>query len=77
MTPLRFIYPNLVSQMRKHNLDYSDIASILGISKYAVYRRLRGFAGWKLQETIQLAHYFECSDVAWLFQFDDTITQKF
>lgn len=71
-----FVYPNLVSTMEKHGLDYSGIADILGISKYATYRRLRGFAGWKLQETIRLCQYFEISDTAWLFKFDATITQK-
>lgn len=63
-----FVYPNLVSVMKEHDLDYKDLADILGISQYAAYRRLRGFAGWKLQETIHLCQYFGISDTAWLFQ---------
>lgn len=75
--PLRFIYPNIVSEMDKRGLDYHDLADILGISKYAAYRRLRGFAGWKLHETIRLCQYFDISDAAWLFYSGDTISQNF
>ena len=63
-----FIYPNLVTTMKNHDLDYKGLADVLGISEYAAYRRLRGFAGWKLSETIRLSQYFGISDVAWLFQ---------
>ena len=75
--PLRFIYPNLVSEMQKRGLDYQDLAEILGISKHAAYRRLRGHAGWKLHETIRLCQYFKITDMAWLFYCDDTISQNF
>lgn len=71
-----FIYPNLVSVMRNRGLGYRDIADVLGISEYAAYRRLRGSAGWKLQETIRLCQYFNVSDAAWLFDCDATIPQK-
>lgn len=71
-----FVYPNLVSLMRKSGLDYQDIADILGISKYAAYRRLRGLAGWKLQETIALCKYFDISDTVWLFKCEVTIPQN-
>ncbi len=72
-----FVYPNLVSEMQKRGLDYQDLADVLSISKYATYRRLRGFAGWKLRETIILSRYFGISDVAWLFHREDTISQNF
>lgn len=71
-----FAYPNLVSLMNKNGLDYTDIADILGISKYAAYRRLRGLAGWRLQETIALCKYFEIFDTVWLFYHEVTIPQK-
>lgn len=74
---MRFVYPNLVSEMESRDLDYKDIANILGISKYAAYRRLRGFSGWKLNETIILCRYFGTSDTAWLFTLCDTVSQKF
>lgn len=63
-----FVYPNLVQLMKERGMGYADIADILGISKYAAYRRLRGFSGWKLHETISLCQYFGTSDTAWLFQ---------
>ena len=63
--------------MKKRGLDYKDLADILGISKYAAYRRLRGFAGWKLHETVQLCKVFDISDAAWLFNRGDTISQNF
>jgi plasmid maintenance system antidote protein VapI len=63
--------------MKKRGLDYQDLAEILGISKYAAYRRLRGHAGWKLHETIRLCQYFNVSDTAWLFDCDVTISQIF
>lgn len=62
-----FVYPNLVKVMEERGVGYTDLADILGISKYAAYRRLRGFAGWKLHETIRLCEYFDISDAAWLF----------
>ena len=74
---MRSIYPNLVSEMGKRGIDYQDLAEFLGISKHAAYRRLRGHAGWKLHETIRLCQYFEISDMAWLFDCDDTISQNF
>lgn len=74
---MHFIYPNIVSEMKKRGLDYRDIADILGISEHAAYRRLRGFAGWKLPETIRLCQYFDISDAAWLFYRGDTISQNF
>lgn len=73
---MHFIYPNLVAVMKKHDLDYKGLAEILGISKYAAYRRMRGFAGWKLHETICLCKYFGVSDADWLFQLCDTVSQK-
>jgi plasmid maintenance system antidote protein VapI len=65
---MRFVYPNIVSEMKKHGLDYRGLAEILGISEHAAYRRLRGFAEWKMRETIRLCQYFDISDTAWLFQ---------
>ena len=65
---LLFIYPNLVSVMKEHDLDYKGLADILDISEYAAYRRLRGFAGWKLSEVTHLCQHFGILDAAWLFQ---------
>ena len=65
---MHFVYPNIVSEMEKRGLDYRDLADILGISEHAAYRRMRGFAGWKLHETIRLCQYFDISDTAWLFE---------
>lgn len=74
---MRFVYPNLVSVMEMHNLDYRDLAGILGIGDHAAYRRLRGLTGWKLHETIHLCQYFDIPDTAWLFTRYDTYTTKF
>ena len=65
---MRFVYPNLVSTMKEHGLDYKKLADVLGISEYAAYRRLRGFTEWKLPETIRLCQHLGVSDAAWLFQ---------
>lgn len=65
---MRFVYPNIVSELEKRGLDYRDLAGILDISEHAAYRRMRGFAGWKLHETIHLCQYFDISDTAWLFE---------
>jgi plasmid maintenance system antidote protein VapI len=56
--------------MKEHGLDYKGLADVLGISEYAVYRRLRGFSEWKLPEAIRLSQYFSVCSVAWLFQCD-------
>jgi hypothetical protein len=69
---------DLVNEL--HN-SYRALADILGISEHAAYRRLRGFAGWKLHETIHLCQYFGINDTAWLFSrcdtHCDTYTTKF
>lgn len=70
------VYPNLVDVMKKRGIGCKELADILGISYYAAYRRLRGFAEWKFCETICLCEMFEISDVAWLFTRGDTISQK-
>ena len=67
---MHFIYPNIVSEMKKRGLDYRDLADILDISEHAAYRRMRGLAGWKLYETIKLCQYFGTNDTAWLFERD-------
>ena len=68
---MSFVYPNLVSEMKKRGLGYKDIADILGIDKFAAYRRLRGLVGWRLEEIMNLCEYFD-SSFAWLFQKDVT-----
>ena len=65
---MHFIYPNIVSEMEKRGLDYRDLAGSLNISEHAAYRRMRGFAEWKLNEIVNLCQYFEVSDTAWLFE---------
>ena len=67
---MHFVYPNLVFEMNKRGLSYKDIASILGISEHAAYRRMRGLVGWKLYETIKLCQHFGVNDTAWLFRCD-------
>jgi hypothetical protein len=78
---LRFVYPNVVAEMNKRDLDYRNLADILDIGEHAAYRRLRGLTGWKLHETIHLAQYFGIDDMAWLFSrcdtHCDTYTTKF
>jgi plasmid maintenance system antidote protein VapI len=65
---LRFVYPNIASEMEKRGLDYRDLADVLGISEHAAYRRLRGLSDWKLNEIVNLGQFFEVSDTAWLFK---------
>jgi hypothetical protein len=54
--------------MAEREMGYADLAVILGISEPAAYRRLRGFAEWKLPEIIKLCHFFDISDMDWLFK---------
>lgn len=68
---MSFVYPNLVSEMNKRGLGYKDIADILDIDKFAAYRRLRGLAGWRLDEIMNLCEYFD-SSFEWLFKKDVT-----
>lgn len=73
---LLFVYPNLAKMMTARGLGYRDIADILGISRHAAYRRMRGFAAWKLHEIVSLCEYFDISDATWLFNRQDTISQN-
>ena len=72
-----FVYPNVISEMRKRGMNCKDLADLLGITYHSAYRRLRGRVGWRLHETIRLCQYFEVSDAAWLFALYDTYTTKF
>ena len=72
-----FVYPNVISEMRKRGMNCKDLADLLGITYHSAYRRLRGRVGWRLHETIRLCQYFEVSDAAWLFALYDKNTTKF
>ena len=71
---LLFVYPNLLSVMEERYMDYRDLASVLNMEPLAVYRRMRGVTGWKLDETVRICEYFTISDLPWLFaRFDATL----
>lgn len=48
------VYPNLDIKVKTKNLSYSELARIIGISKYAMYRRISGKTEFKLSEAINI-----------------------
>ena len=65
---MHFVYPNIVQLMAERGMGYTDLAGVLGISEPAAYRRLRGSARWQLDEIVKLCHFFDTSDMDWLFK---------
>ena len=67
------IYPNLAKKMAEYNTSVSALASLLNISIYSVYRRLRGYTEFKFIEIIKLCQFFKEPNVENLFvRFDNT-----
>lgn len=59
-------FPNIEKEMKKRNMDYRDLAKVIGVNDMQAYRRLRGKVNWKLEEAYRVCKYFDC-DVYELF----------
>ena len=65
---MRFIFPNIESELAKRDMNYRELARIIGISDLAMYRRMVGITKWTLHEAIRISWFFNGVDVNHLFE---------
>lgn len=61
------VYPNLDAEIQKQNMSYRKLASLVGLSKYAMYRRINGQTDFKLTEVVRICQVLENLDANQLF----------
>lgn len=61
------LYPNLDSELSRRNLNYRDLAPVVGVSEMQMYRRLRGQTNWRLDEAVKVCLFLDSPDVSSLF----------
>jgi hypothetical protein len=61
------LYPNLDSELSRRNLNYRDLAPVVGVSEMQMYRRLRGQTNWRLDEAVKVWWFLDSPDVSSLF----------
>ena len=61
------VYPNLDREIQKQDISYSKLAKIVGLSKYAMYRRIMGRTDFKVTEVVRICQVLENLDASQLF----------
>lgn len=64
---MKTVYPNLDAEIQKQDISYSNLAKSIGISKYAMYRRIMGRTDFKLSEVIRICQILDNLDASQLF----------
>lgn len=64
---MKSVYPNLDKEVQKQNMSYQKLANLVGLSKYAMYRRINGQTDFKLSETVCICQILENLDAKQLF----------
>lgn len=64
---MNIVYPNLDTELQKQNISYQKLASLVGLSKYAMYRRVNGQTDFKLTEIVRICHVLKTLDATQLF----------
>ena len=65
---MRFIFPNIERELAKRDMNYRELARIIGISDLAMYRRMVGITKWTLHEAIRISWFFNGVDIIHLFE---------
>lgn len=61
------VYPNLDVEIQKRNISYRKLADQVGLTKYAMYRRINGQTDFKLSEIVRICQILENLDAEQLF----------
>lgn len=64
---MKTVYPNLDAEIQKQDISYSKLAKSIGLSKYAMYRRIMGRTDFKLSEVIRICQILDNLDASQLF----------
>ena len=61
------VYPNLEKEMQQRHMSCARLAKMIGLSKYAMYRRISGQTDFKLTETVSICQILDNLDAEQLF----------
>lgn len=61
------VYPNLEKEIQKRHLSYARLAKMIGLSKYAMYRRISGQTDFKITEAVCICQILGDLDADQLF----------
>ena len=61
------VYPNLEKEMQLRHLSYARLAKMIGLSKYAMYRRISGQTDFRLAEAVSVCQILDIWDAERLF----------
>jgi len=64
---MQTVYPNLDMEIQKRDISYSSLAKQIGLSKYAMYRRIVGRTDFKISEIVQICQVLDILDASQLF----------
>lgn len=71
---MKLVYPNLDREIKGRGLNYSKLATAVGLSKSAMYRRISGETDFKISEAVRICQHLGDLDANWLFLRLDTIS---
>lgn len=64
---MRSVYPNLDAEIQSRHMTYAGLAQMIGVSKYAMYRRINGKTDFKLSEVANICQILDRWDASQLF----------
>ena len=64
---LKSVFPNIEAELQARDMNYRELAPIIGVSELAAYRRMAGITKWSLPEAIKLCWFFNGADINHLF----------
>ena len=65
---MKFLFPNIESELAKRDMNYRELARVIGLSDLAMYRRMVGITKWTLHEAIKISWFFNGVDINHLFE---------
>lgn len=65
--PMSSVYPNLEKEIQDRHMSYSRLAKMIGLSKYAMYRRISGQTDFKVTEAVLICQILNNLDAEQLF----------
>ena len=64
---MKTVFPNIEAELKARDMNYRQLAPIIGVSEMAAYRRMAGITRWTLPEAIKLSWFFNGVDINHLF----------
>lgn len=64
---MRTKYPYLIRALKEQKVTYAQLATVLGVSRATLQRRMSGTSEWKLHEAMLVCEYLKRTDFSQLF----------